>query len=80
MNHIVTPEKLKNLRERYPKGARVKLMLLRTYSGPNLQEGDMGTVMCVDNAGTVHVEWNNGFPYGMKYGRDFCTVMYSGNF
>ena len=37
----------------------------------------MGTVIAVDDVGTIHVAWDCGSSLGVVYGEDFCTVMYS---
>lgn len=77
MLKTITPDKLAELRRRYTKGSRVKLILMRDPSMGNLKEGAMGTVIGVDDIGTIHVAWDCGSSLGVAYGVDFCTVMKS---
>ncbi len=56
--------KIEFLRERYPVGSRIKLIMMQDeYS--KLKEGDLGTVAFVDDAGTIHVNWDNGSTLGL---------------
>ena len=73
----ITPEKLAQLREHYPKGSRVKLVRMHDPYRPDLKEGALGTVIAVDDIGTIHVAWDCGSSLGVVYGEDFCTRMYS---
>ena len=77
MLKTITPDKLAELRWRYTKGSRVKLILMRDPGMGNLKEGAMGTVIGVDKLGTIHVAWDCGSTLGVAYGVDFCTVMKS---
>ena len=67
----IHPEMLKQLKEYYTPGARV--MLIR-MSDPytNLRLGDRGTVMLVDDIGTIHVNWDCGSSLGVVFGEDEC--------
>lgn len=59
------------LRERFPKGCRVELVSMNDpYS--RLRPGDKGTVLFVDDIGTVHVSWDRGSSLGVVYGEDSC--------
>ena len=59
------------LRERFPKGCRVELVSMNDpYS--RLRPGDKGTVLFVDDIGTVHVSWDCGSSLGVVYGEDSC--------
>ena len=42
------------------------------YMG-KLTEGALGTVMCVDDIGTIHVSWDCGSSLGVVLGKDSCT-------
>ena len=72
MNRL-TPEKLENLRAWYPKGCRVKLMCMHDPYMGRLAPGDLGTVLHVDDTGTIHVNWDCGSSLGVVYGEDYCT-------
>ena len=76
MNRL-TPEHLKALREQYPRGCRVRLNHMNDPYRPDLKEGSLGTVIRVDDIGTIHVVWDCGSSLGVAYGVDFCTVMKS---
>ena len=67
----IHPELLKQLKEYYTSGTRV--MLIR-MSDPytNLRQGDQGTVMMVDDIGTIHVSWDNDSTLGVVFGEDEC--------
>ena len=72
MNRL-TPERLKALREQYPKGCRVRLNHMNDTYRPDLKEGALGTVLHVDDIGTIHVSWDCGSSLGVVLGEDSCT-------
>ncbi len=37
-----------------------------------LRRGDKGTVMSVDDIGTIHVQWDCGSSLGVTFGEDEC--------
>ena len=51
------------LRQAYSKGTRVKLLRMNGYK--SVEEGTLGTVQMVDDAGTIHVRWDNGRKLGV---------------
>lgn len=55
---IVTRQQLELLRKRYPAGAEVCLEHMDGESG--MPPGLKGKVVCVDDAGQIHVNWENG--------------------
>lgn len=68
---FINPEILKQLKSYYTPGARVKLLHMDDpYT--KLQAGDMGTVKCVDDIGTIHVKWDRGGSLGIVFGVDSC--------
>ena len=57
------------LKEKYPKGTRVELINMEDpYS--KLLPGDKGTVICVDDIGTIHISWDKGSSLGLIPGVD----------
>lgn len=54
---------VKGIRKVYHKGVRVKL--LRMNDSYYVEEGTLGTVQMVDDAGTIHVKWDNGRRLGV---------------
>ena len=70
----IRPEVLKELREKYTEGTRVRLVrMLDTYR--EMPEGLEGTVQFVDDAGSVHVSWDNGSSLAVLYGIDRIEVI-----
>lgn len=54
---------IEQLQSVYHKGLRVKLLKMNdSYS---VEEGTLGTVQMVDDAGTIHVNWDNGRRLGV---------------
>lgn len=74
MNRL-TPEELADLRSRYPMGSRVKLIRMNDPYCRDLKPGMIGTVMYVDDIGTIHVAWDCGSSLGVVYGVDSCAVV-----
>ena len=68
-----THEELDDLRSRYPKGSRVKLIRMDDPYCQDLKPGMLGTVMQVDDIGTIHVSWDCGSSLGVVFGEDSCT-------
>jgi len=75
MNRL-TLERLKALREQYPRGCRVRLNHMNDPYRPDLREGALGTVLRVDDIGTIHVSWDYGSSLGVVLGEDSCTRIY----
>lgn len=63
-------EVLNELKERFPEGARVRLTAMADSFAPPI--GTLGTVVSVDDIGTIHVRWDNGSCLGVAYGEDRC--------
>lgn len=65
---------LKNLREKYTKGSKVKLIQM---DDPyvTIPKGTMGIVSKVDDTGTIHVSWETGSSLGIVYGVDKCELI-----
>lgn len=63
-----------DLRERYPKGTRLKL--LRGISDPfsPKKRGDAMTVSFVDDAGQIHGAWDSGGSLALIAGLDVFEV------
>lgn len=58
------------LRINYPKGTRVELVKMDDVQAPPI--GTHGTVTCVDDIGTIMVDWDNGSKLGIALGEDIC--------
>lgn len=61
------------LKERYPKGTVVQLLKMDDMQAP--PKGTKGTVIFVDDIGTIHVNWENGSSLGLIYGADEFLVL-----
>ena len=68
----IRPEMLRSLRERFPAGCRVELTHMDDPYNTRLHEGCLGTVIAVDDLGTIHVSWDCGSSLGVVYGEDSC--------
>lgn len=61
---MFSEEKVNKLRECYKKGCRIELVYTDDpYT--KLVPGDKGTVKCVDDAGQIHISWDNGSSLAM---------------
>lgn len=56
------------LKETYPQGTKVKLIYMDDVQAP--PAGTIGTVLCVDDIGTIHVKWDNDSYLGVVLGVD----------
>lgn len=65
---------VERLKAEYPAGARVELIEMNDPYRP-MPEGLKGTVTCVDDTGTIHVNWDNGSSLGVVYGEDRCRKL-----
>ena len=59
------------LKDLYPTGTRVKLVEMNDIQAPPI--GTLGTVMYVDDIGTIHIKWDNGSTLGAAYPQDRVT-------
>ena len=71
---FIDKEKLKKLRNQYPKGTRVELVRMNDQYNTMLHPGSKGTVISVDDIGTIHIAWDYGSSLGVVYEEDFCTT------
>lgn len=58
------------LRELYPQGCRVELVRMDDMQAPPI--GTKGTVVGVDDIGSILVNWDNGSSLNVVYGEDEC--------
>lgn len=68
----INKETLAHLKERYPKGCRIELVYMNDPFNTKLVPGCKGTVVAVDDIGTIHVQWDCGSSLGIAYGEDVC--------
>ncbi|MEG1726162.1 MAG: DUF4314 domain-containing protein [Anaerovoracaceae bacterium] len=71
---LISKRRLLLLRKRYPKGVRVRLLRMNDpYT--KLEVGALGTVISVDDIGTIHVAWDKGGSLGVVFRVDLCEVV-----
>ena len=63
-------EIVEKIRKEYPKGTRVKLVRMDDMKAPPL--GTEGTVIGVDDTGSILVAWDNGSSLNVIYNVDKC--------
>lgn len=69
MQNFPSKEVVEKLRRMYPAGTQIELVSMNDHF-TKLVPGDRGTVICVDDIGTIHVEWDCGSGLGIAYGED----------
>lgn len=70
---LISKETLASLRASYPAGARVELLKMDDPQAPPI--GTKGTVIGVDDIGSIMVKWDNGCGLSVAYGEDRCKVV-----
>ena len=63
------------LKEMYPAGCRVMLEEIVSDPESGLKPGDLGTVLGLDNAGGLHIVWDQGKSLALIYGEDCCKCL-----
>lgn len=63
-------EIVEQLRKQYPAGTRVELVRMNDVQAPPI--GTRGTVIGVDDAGSIMVSWDSGGSLSVVYGEDLC--------
>lgn len=65
---------VEQVKKEYSSGTRVELIELNDPYR-HFDAGLKGTVSCVDDTGTIHVDWDNGCHLGIVYGEDSCRKL-----
>lgn len=68
-------DRIDYLRKMYPEGTRIKINTMSDPYHP-VPSGTLGTVNHVDDAGTIHMKWDNGQSLGLIDEEDDFTVVY----
>lgn len=63
-------EVVERLKKQYPAGCRVELLHMDDSQVPPV--GTKGTVIGVDDIGSIMVRWDNGSGLSVAYGEDSC--------
>ena len=64
-------EMINNVKREYPKGTKVVLIKMDDSQAPKI--GTKGIVRSVDDAGTIHVNWEGGGSLGVVLGVDLVA-------
>lgn len=70
---VISKERLQALRERFKPGSRIELLKMDDVQAPPI--GTRGTVVGVDDIGSIMVNWDNGSGLSVAYGEDECKVV-----
>ena len=70
MNRFPSREIVEHMRKNYPPGTRVELLKMDDVQAPAL--GSLGTVVGVDDIGSILVKWDCGSSLNVVYGEDLC--------
>ena len=65
---------LQALRERYPAGTRIRLNHMDDPYAP-VPDGTVGEVQYIDDAGNIHMIWQNGRTLSLIEGVDDFTII-----
>ena len=61
-------ETVEHIRKEYPRGTRVELLSMDDIQAPPI--GTLGTVLGVDDTGSLLMRWDNGSGLNVVYGED----------
>lgn len=63
-------EVVERIRKEFPSGTRVELLRMDDPQAPPI--GTQGTVLGVDDIGSIMVAWDNGSGLSVAFGEDLC--------
>lgn len=69
-NNFPSKEIVERIRRQFPVGCRVELLHMDDVQAPPL--GTKGTVIGVDDTGSVMVNWDDGSGLNVVYSEDLC--------
>ena len=73
MMPFISKSALLRLREIYKPGTRVELVKMDDFQAS--PPGTRGTVLGVDDIGSIMVSWDTGSSLSVAYGEDVCRVV-----
>lgn len=71
---ITNKAQIDRLKNQYPSGMRIELLSSMNDIQP-IESGSKGTVIAVDDIGTIHMRWDNGRGLGLIPGEDHFRVI-----
>lgn len=74
MRGFKSRKEVESIKEQYPVGTRIELVQMEDPYAP-VESGMQGTVKNVDDAGTLHMKWDNGRTLGIVPGEDQFKVI-----
>ena len=77
MNGFPSRETVERVRRQYPSGTRVELVQMDDPQAPPV--GTLGTVLAVDDTGSLIMRWDNGSGLNVIYGEDLVRKVVNGN-
>ena len=66
-------ETVERIRREYPRGTRVELVRMEDRQAPPV--GTQGTVLGVDDTGSLLMRWDNGSGLNVVYGEDLVRKL-----
>ena len=70
MNRFPSRDTVERIRKDFPPGTRVQLLKMDDPQAPPI--GSLGTVIAVDDIGSILVKWDCGSSLSVAYGEDLC--------
>ena len=70
MSNWPSRETVERIRKQYPAGTRIELTHMEDEQAPPI--GTTGTVVGVDDIGSIMVAWDSGGSLNVVYGTDYC--------
>lgn len=70
---FLSRETVERLRREYPAGTRVELVRMDDVQAPPI--GTLGTVLGVDDTGSLLMRWDNGSGLNVVYGEDLVRKL-----
>lgn len=71
---ITNKAQVDRLKNQYPSGTRIELLSSMNDIQP-IESGSKGTVIAVDDIGTIHMRWDNGRGLGLILGEDHFKII-----
>ena len=78
MKGLPTRAQVETIRKQYPVGTKVRMIRMEEDRNPILP-GTVGTVAYVDDAGSVHMKWENGRTLAFIPGEDSVEIIERAN-
>lgn len=66
--------KIEQIKKMYPEGTKIKLNYMKDNYNP-VPNGTLGVVDHVDDAGQIHVKWENGSSLALLYDEDDFEII-----